>query len=158
MIRHGTLGGMSRVVLSFLVLLLSAGAAGAEISAKRPPVIDAVTLGFPGQPVRLYGLQGLDPRQHCQLGAETWPCGSEARSEVIFRINFNWVVCLEQGVDPGGVLTAICYLGGVGGPELNAWVVERGWAMARPEESDRYLEAERRARQARKGIWRGVEP
>ena len=35
---------------------------------------------------------------------------------------------------------------------------ERGWAMARPEESGSYLEAERRARQGQKGIWRGNQP
>ena len=139
-------------------LILTAGPAGAEISAKRPAVIDAATLAFPGQPIRLHGLQALDPRQHCRLGTGSWPCGAEARSAVVFRININWVVCLEQSVDPQGVLTAICYLGGVGGPELNAWVAERGWALAKPEESDRYVAAVQRARQAQKGIWRGTAP
>lgn len=137
-------------------LMLSSGALRAEIGAKQPAVLDSATLAFPGQQIRLFGLTAIDPGQYCRLGEGTWACGAEARSAVIFRINFNWVACLEQGVDPGGVPTAICYLGGLGGPELNAWVVERGWALARPDESDRYVAAERQARQARKGIWRGA--
>ena len=53
--------------------------------------------------------------------------------------------------DTGGLL-AVCHSGGV---NINAWMVARGWALAYRRYSVEYVDEERAARAARRGIWRG---
>ena len=63
--------------------------------------------------------------------------------------------CVERGRGPGGEVFALCYLGGVGGPELNSWLVEQGWALAARDYAEDYVAAEEQAREAGRGLWRG---
>ena len=43
----------------------------------------------------------------------------------------------------------------VGGPELNAWLVSEGWALAYRRYSTDYVAEEQAAKEARRGLWRG---
>lgn len=138
------------------MLLTPAPAEGAaQISGRAPAVIDAATLDFAGQRVRLDGLQATPPTQTCRLDALVWACGQEARWAATNRVGNHWVVCEERRRDDAGTVLAVCYLGGVGGPELNAWLVEEGWALAERGEGARYVAEEERARAAARGLWRG---
>ncbi len=137
------------------VLLLAIEPAGADVIGKRPRVIDGNTLELAGVRLRLYGIDAPETDQTCRAETRTWNCGIEARWATINRIGQNWVACRARGRDPGGALAAVCYLGGIGGPELNSWLVAQGWALAYRPESRDYVGDEAAARQAGRGIWRG---
>jgi len=146
------------VPLLLLVALanLSDGLAqSTKFRARGPQVIDSGLLDFTGQPIYLYGLRGLRPDQTCDLGSQIWACGQEARWAARNRIASHWVDCVERARGAGGEIFAVCYLGGIGGPELNSWLVEEGWARAARDYAQDYVEAEARARAARRGLWRG---
>lgn len=137
-------------------LPVSAQMGGAEIRGRAPQALDSGLLDFAGKPVYLYGLRGARPERTCLLrDGSSWNCGQEARWAARNRIANHWVECVERGRGPGGEIFALCYLGGVGGPELNAWLVEQGWAMAARDYADDYVAAEERARAAGLGLWRG---
>lgn len=149
----------ARSVLAGLALLCSAAAASAQLGSadirgRAPQVIDSGLLDFGGRPVYLYGLRGARAEQTCPLAGRTWNCGQEARWAARNRIANHWVECLERGRGPGGEIFAVCYLGGVGGPELNAWLVEQGWALAARDYAPDYVAAEDNARAAGRGLWR----
>ncbi len=132
---------------------------GAQISGRGPAVIDSASLDFAGRQVGLYGLRGAPASQTCTIGSQVWACGQEARWAAQNRVGNHWVVCVEQGQDSAGRPLAVCYLGGVGGPELNAWLVEQGWALALRNDGAGdpapYLAQEEAARTAGRGLWRG---
>ena len=127
----------------------------ADVRGRAPRVIDSGLLDFAGMPVYLFGLRGARPDQTCELAGATWDCGREARWAARNRIANHWVECIERARGPGGEIFAVCYLGGVGGPELNGWLVEQGWAMAARDYAEDYVAAEARARAAGLGLWRG---
>ncbi|GAB4366084.1 MAG: hypothetical protein Kow00114_23760 [Kiloniellaceae bacterium] len=146
-------------VLLALAGLCAAPAAEAQLGSgsirgRAPQVIDSGLIDFAGQPVYLYGLRGLHPMETCLLGGTAWNCGQEARWAAANRIANHWVDCVEEARGAGGEIFAVCYLGGVGGPELNAWLVEEGWAKAARDYSGAYAAAEDAARAARRGLWR----
>lgn len=142
--------------------LLGAGIADAraEVTGKRPKVIDGHSINLAGWRIRLFGIYAPALRQTCEADGKPWNCGMEARWAVADRIGHNWVACQEQAIDPDGALVAVCYLGGIGGPNLNAWLVANGWALAYRPESQAYVAQEEGARHAGRGLWRGdfVEP
>ncbi|MEQ8354492.1 MAG: thermonuclease family protein [Kiloniellaceae bacterium] len=146
--------------LAGLLLLASAASVPAQIGSadirgRAPQVIDSGLLDFGGQPVYLYGLRGARPDETCGLGARVWACGQEARWATANRIARHWVECVERARGPGGEIFATCYLGGVGGPEVNSWLVEQGWALAARDYAQDYVAAEDSARAAGRGLWRG---
>lgn len=126
----------------------------AEIRGRAPQVVDPGLLDFAGRPVYLYGLRGPHPEETCPLGGGTWACGQEARWAARHRIADHWVECVVRAQGSRGEVFAVCYLGGVGGPELNAWLVEQGWARAARDYSQAYAGAEDSARAAGRGLWR----
>ena len=109
-----------------------------DLRGRAPQVIDSALIDLGGRLVYLYGLRGLRRDETCTRrgangGGRPWDCGQEARGEVF----------------------AVCYLGGIGGPELNSWLVEQGWALAAGDYAQDYVAAEAAARAAGRGIWRG---
>ncbi len=162
---HKVLSAVSRplvtlalAALFLLDLTMSAPAqmGDAGIRGRAPAALDSGLLDFAGQAVYLYGLRGAPPDQVCTLGdGRAWACGQEARWAARHRIANHWVECVERARGPGGEIFALCYLGGVGGPELNSWLVEQGWALAARDYADDYVAAEEQAREARRGLWRG---
>jgi len=141
---------------SLLPLPAAAQMGSADIRGRGPDVLDSGLLDFAGRPVYLYGLRGARPDQTCLLrDGSSWDCGREARWAARSRVADHWVECVERGRGPGGEIFALCYLGGVGGPELNAWLVEQGWAMAARDYAQDYVAAEEQARAEGLGLWRG---
>lgn len=130
------------------------GAQAGEIVG-RPKVVDGDTLDFSGRIVRLYGIDAPELDQTCRADDQLWPCGKEASWAAANRIHPHWVTCVPKGHAPDGAELAVCYLAGIGQQELNVWLVAKGWALAGPARNGAYAEAERAAKAARKGLWRG---
>lgn len=155
----------STIALAIAIAIAMAAPAptAAQVEGRRPQVIDTATLDFAGRQVRLFGLQGIPGTQTCKVGTLVWACGQEALWAARNRIANHWVHCRpapDQAPAADADAAVICDLGGPGGPELNAWLVEQGWALAAPANINRagtapYAEQEDAARSAKQGIWRG---
>ncbi|WP_420347487.1 thermonuclease family protein [Pelagibius sp.] len=149
------------LALTLAVTAMAAAPAAAQVEnpveGRGPQVIDTATLDFAGRQVRLFGLQGIAEAQSCSAGTRVWACGREALWAARNRIANHWVHCRPV---PGAAQAAsaeaplVCDLGGRGGPELNAWLVEQGWALADRAASAAYADHEDAARAAGQGVWR----
>ncbi len=145
---------MRRLAAIFLALALHPVPAFADITGK-PRVIDGDTLEIAGERIRLHGIDAAESGQTCVADGKRWRCGMEAASALAFKIARGWVTCQGEDRDKYGRVIAVCYAGGVGGPELNAWLVSEGWALAYRRYSLDYVEQERKAQIADLGMWRG---
>src|SRR4051812_47329010 len=126
------------------VLALLASPALAEINGEAR-VVDAGTVEIGSQLVRFYGVEAPPSAQVCERGGTTWRCGQDAEWALAERIERHWVLCDEQPADRAGIAQGVCYIGGRSGINLNAWLVENGWAMAKPEEIPSYAALEQAA-------------
>ena len=149
-----TLGGSAFCAFCAFLPALLPFAALAEITGK-PAIIDGDTIEIAGWPIRLFGVDAPERAQTCLAAGKRWRCGMEAEMALAFFVARNWVTCLEKGRGPAGQTLAVCYAGGVGGPDLGRWLVSQGWALAVPGVGARYAEEQAAARGAGKGLWRG---
>ena len=115
-------------------LLLSLGALVFWASATASPlsgevvVVSGDTLEVAGERVRLRGIDAPGLGQICRRTAGIeWRCGLLAKLELARHIDGRAVTCDGDEHDELGQRIAICE---VGGSELGAWLVERGWALA----------------------------
>ena len=60
---------------------------------------------------------------------------------------------MPSGLDRYGRTLALC---SVAGEDLNAWMVQQGWAAAFIRYSKKYVADEATAREARRGMWSGA--
>lgn len=142
---------------------VAAGVEAQEIVGK-PRVVDGDTLDFSGRLVRLFGIDALEIDQACGVDGRYWACGKEAHWAALNRVSPHWVTCVvtagasaEGGAERGdGSVAAVCYLAGAGQFDLNAWLVEQGWAFADRDVTEDYVAAEDAARRAGRGLWRGT--
>ena len=137
-----------------LTAFLCPSVAQADISGK-PSIIHGDTIEIAGRRIRLYGVDAPEPEQTCWAEGKRWRCGMEAEMALAYFVGRNWVSCLERGRDRLGRALAVCYAGGLGGPDLGRWLVAQGWALAYRAHSADYLAEEEAARAQRRGIWRG---
>lgn len=114
-------------------------------------VIDGDTIEIRGRRIRLHGIDAPESRQRCYTEKrQAWRCGQRASfalSNYLGRSNLN---CDIRDTDRYGRSIAVCRKGGA---DVNAWMVENGWAVAYRRYSSDYVGAERRARSRRANIW-----
>lgn len=139
----------------------------------QPPPPDGTVPGKDGQPIsgrvhvgdgdsidigstriRLDGIDAVELAQRCKDSmGEDYACGVEARQTLDALIGNKTVHCNRRhGVDQYGRITAVCTADGV---DLNAAMVDSGFAVAYREHSLAYVPNENRARAAKKGLWAG---
>jgi endonuclease YncB( thermonuclease family) len=115
---------------------------------------DGDSLDIGGTRIRLHGIDAVDLAQHCKdsTGAD-YACGEDAKRVLEDLIRGKSVRCDERhGVDQYGRIAAVCTADGV---NLNAAMVEAGFAIAYRQHSLAYVPNEDRAKAARKGLWAG---
>ena len=104
-----------------------------------------------GLRVRLQGIDAPEIFQNClDEKGRKWPCGKKARWRLFELLKGREIEVHVHGVDRYGRLLATCY---AGGRNVNETLVREGLAVT--YYSDCYAEAQREARKARRGIWRG---
>ena len=152
-------------VLASIVVLAACGGGGGGVAAppamiEIPPasqvrVIDADTVDIDGVRYRLHGIDAPEARQTCRAWGRTWDCGAAATEALMSRAE--GMSCEGSGTDTFGRTIGVC---SSGGQDLNAWLVENGWALAYRRFSEDYVDQEAQARLNRSGIHRGefVEP
>ena len=142
---------MFRVVLVSLFLLVPSVVV-ADITGK-PRVIDGDTIEIAGERIRLHGIDAPESKQTCtDKDGKEWRCGQDATFALANLIQNHWITCKGDGRDRYGRLIAVCFAGPY---DLNAMMVQRGWALAYRRYSSEYVDEEADAKANKDGLWRG---
>lgn len=130
------------------VLLAGAAVAGPD---GRVRVVDGDTIRVGGETVRLFGIDAPEVDQACRRpDGAVWRCGDWARSEVRRLFEGLRAACDTVETDRYGRTVATCR---VGGRDMGATLVANGYARAYLRYSDLYLETEKAAVVAGRGIF-----
>ena len=105
--------------------------------------------------VHLYGIYIPPTGQHCRTFFSPPVCGSRATLALEFKIQ-GFVHCREKSRNRDRSVNAICHVNRSNtsaGEDLGAYLIQQGWAMARPQAPFEYHALEKIARQQSAGIW-----
>lgn len=136
--------------LAFSVLACACAPA-ADITG-RATVVDGDSLEMGTVSVRIFGIDAPEGRQTCAREGRSWDCGETAARELRKLVAARTLSCVQRDIDSYGRLVAVCSNGEV---DLGAEMVRAGFALAYRQFSDDYVDEEREARDARRGIWAG---
>ncbi len=135
-------------VLTILMLLLPAAAFADSNGPAR--VVDGVTLEVGGKRIRLFGIDAPARYEVCRINSLEWRCDTESKRALQQLTRGKFIYCRERSHDRSGLVVAVCF---DGQSDLNRAMVLRGMAMAFRRSSTDYVEAERAARAAGRGVW-----
>jgi endonuclease YncB( thermonuclease family) len=117
-----------------------------------PKVTDGDTIRIGNTRIRFHGIDAPETSQTCEKNGNKWRCGSEATKALTTIIGNKRVSCSKRDTDRYGRVVAVCRAGSI---NLNAWMVENGWAVAYRKYSMDYVRDEANAKAGRMGMWRG---
>lgn len=144
---------MKTITIAIVVCLVSLLAQAADLVGV-PRVVDGDTLAISSTKVRLEGIDAPETDQIClNANGMHWACGIDARDELAVHVGGREIRCSSSGVDAYKRTLATCYLGD---EDLNAWMVQQGWALAYVQYSSAYRRVEEDARTNQRGLWRGA--
>lgn len=105
--------------------------------------------------IRLFGIDAPELAQLCTLPQGQYHCGQESKAALEMKIGNAPLACEVRGYDSYRRTVAVCHVLNPGRrPEdLNAWMVQQGWATAYREYSHAYVAQEEAAAAAQLGIW-----
>lgn len=118
-----------------------------------PTVIDGNTLRVEDEEIRLYGIDAPEAGQTCRQYGQPYPCGEIAAATLRTLVGNSVVVCEVVDAQAAGLSRGLCR--NAYGQDLGEAMVVMGWALADPQQSDRYAEAEASAKASRSGLWGG---
>jgi len=148
-----------------LILLLSVLALSGSATVKGQAVIpqspfyglghskDGDSLMVGRREVRLFGIDAPEFDQTCSRNGERWACGVEAADHLSRLVTGRDIRCRIIETDQYGRAVSRCT---VGITDINAAMVESGYATAFRDYSTDYVAAEARAKAAKRGIWSGT--
>ena len=118
----------------------------------RAKIIDGDSFELGAARVRLYGIDAPEARQPCTRDGREWACGAAAARELRRLTGSATITCVRRDVDDYGRIVARCEKGSV---DIAAAMVRAGFATAYRRYSTAYVDEEREARAAKRGIWAG---
>lgn len=132
----------------------AASTAYAQDLTGQASVIDGDGIEIHGNRIRLHGVDAPESGQFClDEDSKQWRCGQQAANALADFIKQSPVSCQKKDTDRYGRMVAVCSARGV---NLNAWLVENGWAVPYREYGGYiYNSQEANAQQQKRGIWRG---
>lgn len=141
----------------FRLLMMSAAMffwlAGSAAAAATVKVIDGDSIVVNGVEMRLEGIDAPEYHQDCfDKDGNKYRCGEKADAYMRELVKDRKVSCEKLETDRYGRQVAICY---ADGEDLNKAMVAAGWAVAYDRYDKRYVETEKEARKAGRGIWQG---
>ncbi len=142
--------------LIFLVIALAGppGSASAQELTGKPRIIGGDSLTVAGRHLRLYGIDAPEAGQSCRLGnGKTYDCGLVSKTALMDLTAGVAVTCRLRDEKSDTIPYATCFAGGY---DLSHGMTHTGWALAVPRDIVSYRRAEERAREARRGLWRGA--
>lgn len=105
--------------------------------------------------VHLYGVYIPPTGQTCRTFFRPPVCGSRAAVALDFKIQ-GFVHCRQISKNRDRSINAICYVKRTHfkeGEDLGAYLLQQGWALARPEAPFEYQAMEKIAKQQFAGVW-----
>jgi endonuclease YncB( thermonuclease family) len=146
------LKALTRTFLAALLLSIPQLAHAADITGK-PRIIDGDTIEVAGERIRLHGIDAPESKQTCEWPGKTIPCGRLATLALMDLTAGSVVTCKTHEKDRYGRWVAICY--DPDGFDLGRNMVHTGWALAYRRYSTDYVGTEDKARDAKRGMWKG---
>ena len=133
---------------------------GATVSAAPPIrglafVQEDASLRIGGVSIRLYGIYVPETSDTCRRHERPLRCAPRA-ALALERKAKGFVHCEPMGREPDGTVIGLCRAGATPhspGDDLSAYMLRRGWAVARPEAPFEYHALERIARERGLGVW-----
>lgn len=124
-----------------------------DVVAGRARVVDGDSLEVAGHRIRLFGIDAPERSQDCRdASGQTYACGRAARDSLAAAVGGQTVSCTPVGESYNRDV-AVCT---ANGRDLSEAMVRSGHALElRQHSRGRYGEAERDARNARRGLWAG---
>lgn len=113
----------------------------------RPVATGSARFESMGRVVGVAGTESIDPGERCTFDGAEWPCGIRARTAFRYFIRGRAISC-DVPPEAGTDIVVDCW---IGTQDIGAWLVANGWARAAP--GGPYAEAEKQAREARRGIF-----
>lgn len=113
----------------------------------RPVATGSARFDAMGRTVVVAGTENVVPDERCTYEGAEWDCGIRARTAFRYFIRGRAVTCMVPP-DADKEFVADCR---IGKQDIGAWLVTNGWARAAP--GGPYAEAEKQAREARRGIF-----
>ena len=115
--------------------------------------VDGDTLDIAGTRIRLEGIDAPEMAQACKRASGgDWACGREAQHVLSAIIHNKTIACDPRGKDKYQRILGVCF---VDGEDINAFMVETGYARAFVKYSQAYVAGEASAKTAGAGIWQG---
>lgn len=142
-------------VLMLLPMLALPGITAAAKLSSYAFVNEDGTLRIKGKTVHLYGIYVPETSRNCLTSQLPMVCGSRAALALEFKIR-GFVRCEIIERNPDRSVTGLCrvnYSAFDEGEDLSAYLLERGWALARPDAPFEYQALERIARARGLGVW-----
>jgi endonuclease YncB( thermonuclease family) len=144
---------MQKLFIAFVACLACSLAQAADLSGV-PRIVDGDTLAIGATKVRLEGIDAPETDQVClNANGAHWACGIDARDQLAAHIAGREINCTSSGTDVYRRTLAICHLAN---EDLNAWLVQQGWALAYVKYSSAYRQVEEDARANQRGLWQGA--
>ncbi|MEE9374742.1 MAG: thermonuclease family protein [Rhizobiaceae bacterium] len=112
-------------------------------------VIDGDTIVMDGEKLRLQGIDAPELSQQCFKRDQRWACGRASKQALMDMLQGAAVNCSTSGIDRYDRWLAECF---VNGRSINAQMVSSGWAV----DYGGYGKEERKAREAKHGVWQGT--
>lgn len=113
----------------------------------RPVATGSARFEAMGRSVAVAGTENVVPDERCTYEGTEWGCGIRARTAFRYFIRGRALTCALPPEAEKDV-AADCR---IGSQDVGAWLVTNGWARAAP--GGPYAEAEKRAREAGRGIF-----
>jgi endonuclease YncB( thermonuclease family) len=144
---------MKAIVIALVFCLACSLAQAVDLSGV-PRVVDGDTLAIGATRIRLEGIDAPETDQVClNANGIRWTCGIDARDQLAAHIAGRAISCSSSGIDAYKRTLAICSLAA---EDLNAWMVQQGWALAYVQYSSAYRQVEEDARIKQRGLWQGA--
>ena len=118
-------------------------------------VVDADTIIFNSEKIRLYGIDAPETNQNCYINREAWPCGKQATKylkNLLKNVSLSSLNCKISNKDRYGRSIGLCY---IADNNINRDLVENGWALAYREYSKDFIHNEILASKKKIGMWQG---
>ena len=139
------------VALALALVTTPMSAMAADVVGKGD-AIDGDTIVVAEKRFNLEGIDAPELGQRCDWPNGEVPCGDIARTALLDLVAGARVTCRAKGIDAAGETIGRCAADGF---DISGNMVHTGWALADRKTGKNYLDIERRAQQAKRGLWKG---
>ncbi len=105
-----------------------------------------------GKTFQLYGIDAPDIAQTCEIRGRTYNCGRVSMTALMDLVAGVDIRCMPRRGAAATPVIANCFAAGY---DLSEGMVHTGWALAMPRDGTKYTRIEARAKNAKRGLWKG---